>query len=77
MKANSTDPSPSVIIPSSLDYENFTVVIYNRNYNMIIIYNCNDDDQYNKTMILTNLALARTVNYSHKVRSQLKHILRL
>jgi hypothetical protein len=45
------------------DYKSFTFVIYNRN----------DNGLYYKTMIVANLALARSVNYNHKVRCKLKH----
>jgi hypothetical protein len=46
---------------------------------MIVIYNHNDNGLYCKTTIVTNLttiianlALARSVNYDHKVRCKLK-----
>jgi hypothetical protein len=40
---------------------------------MIIIYDRNDNGQHYKTMIVANLALARSVNYDHKVCCKLKH----
>jgi hypothetical protein len=46
-----------------LYYKSFTFVIYDRN----------DNGLYYKTMIVANLALARSVNYDHKVRCKLKH----
>jgi hypothetical protein len=55
--------------------------LYNKIF-MIIIYDCNDNDLYykttivaNLTMIIANLALARNVNYYHKVRCKLKRTL--
>jgi hypothetical protein len=50
---------------SGLHYKSFT----------IIIYDCNDSALYYETMILANLALARSVNYDCKVRCNLKHTL--
>ena len=44
---------------------------------MIVIYNPNDNNLYYKTIILTNLALARGVVYNRKVGRKLKRILRL
>jgi len=34
---------------------------------MIVIYDRNDSGLYYKTMIVTNLALARSVNYDHMI----------
>ncbi len=55
---------------SGLYYKSFTV----------IVYDCNDNGLYykttiivNLTMIVANLALARSVNYDHKVCCKLKH----
>ncbi len=42
---------------SGMYYKHFTIEIYDHN----------DSDMYYKTMILTNLALARSVNYDRKV----------
>jgi hypothetical protein len=55
---------------SGLYYKSFTIVIYNHNdnglyYKTTIIANL--------TTIVANLALARSVNYNHKVRYKLKH----
>jgi len=54
---------------SGLYYKSFTIVIHN----------CNDNGLYHKTTnianlttIVVNLALARSVNYDHKVRCKLK-----
>ncbi len=43
---------------------------------MIVIYDSNDNDLNYKTTIKANLALARSVNYDHKVRSKLERNLR-
>ncbi len=47
---------------------------------MIVIYNRNENGLYynttivaNLTMIIANLALARSINYDHKVCCKLKH----
>jgi hypothetical protein len=47
---------------------------------MIVIYDCNDNGPYykttivaNLTMIIANLALARSINYYHKVLCKLKN----
>ncbi len=57
-------------VTSGLYYESF----------MIVIYDCNDNGLYSKnmiianlTMIVANLALARSINYDCKVRCKLKH----
>ena len=39
---------------------------------MVVIYDCNDSGQYYKTTILTDLAIAKSVNYDHKVYYELK-----
>jgi hypothetical protein len=44
---------------------------------MIIIYNCNDNALYHKTMIVANLALARSINYDRKVRCKLKRTFKI
>ena len=56
-------------ISCGLYYKSFTIVIYDRN----------DNGLYYKTMIVANLtsivaklALARSINYDHKVRCKLK-----
>jgi hypothetical protein len=41
---------------------------------MIIIYDCNDNGLYYKTMIVANLALARSVNYDCKVTAKCSSI---
>ncbi len=51
-------------------YKSFTIVIYDRNdnglyYKTTIVANL--------TTIIANLALARSVNYDHKLRCKLKH----
>jgi hypothetical protein len=48
------------------------IVIYDRNESTIVINNHNDNDLYYKTTIKANLALVRSVNYDHKVRSKLE-----
>ncbi len=53
-------------------FKSLTVEIYNRNDIMIAIYEHNDSGQYYETMILPNLALARSVNYDCKVCCKLK-----
>ncbi len=50
---------------SGLYYKSFRIVIYDHNGSI----------QYYETMILANRALARSVNYDHKVRWKLKHTL--
>jgi hypothetical protein len=50
-------------IISGLYYKSFTIVIYDRN----------DNSLYYKTMIVANLALARSVHYDLKVCCKLKH----
>ena len=52
---------------SGLYYNIFTIVIYDHGlyYKTMIIANL--------TMIVANLALARSVNYNHKVCCKLKH----
>ncbi len=47
---------------SGLYYISFTIVIYDHN----------DNGLYYKTMIIANLALARSVNYDGKVHCKLK-----
>ncbi len=47
---------------SGLYYKSFTIVIYD----------CNDNGLYYKTMIIANLALARSVSYDHKLCCKLK-----
>ncbi len=51
---------------------------------MIVIYDRNDNGLHykttivaNLTMIVANLALARSVNYDHKVRCKLKRTLKI
>jgi hypothetical protein len=44
-----------------LYYKSFTIVIYDRN----------DNDLYYKTIIVANLALARSVNYNRKTEAYL------
>ncbi len=39
---------------------------------MIVIYDHNGSDQYYKTMIVANVALARSINYYHQVGYKLK-----
>jgi hypothetical protein len=58
------------------DHTDSTIVIYNNDDSTIVIYNNNDSGQYYETMILTNLALAMSVNYNRKVCSKLMHTLR-
>jgi hypothetical protein len=41
------------------------IIIYNQNDSTIVIYNHIDSGQYYKTLILTNLAIARSINYDH------------
>jgi hypothetical protein len=48
---------------------------YNQNFTMLI-YNHNDNGHFYKTMIPAIIALARSVNYDHKVRCKLKQTLR-
>jgi hypothetical protein len=55
---------------SGLYYKSFNIIIYNRNdnglyYKTTIIANL--------TMIIANLALAKSVNYDHKLCCKLKH----
>ncbi len=50
-------------IISGLYYKSFTIVIYDRN----------DNSLYYKTMIVANLALARSIHYDLKVCCKLKH----
>ena len=50
--------------PCGLCYKSFKIVIYDGK----------DNDLYYKTMIIANLALARSVNYDCKVCCRLKHI---
>ena len=52
-----------VQVPCGLYYKTITIVIYDRN----------DNGLYYKTAIVANFALARSVNYNHKVRCKLKH----
>ncbi len=49
------------VFTSGLHYKSF----------MIIIYDCNDSALYYETMILANLALAKSANYDGKVRGNL------
>ncbi len=41
---------------NGLYYKHFTILIYNHNDSMIIIYDRNDSGEYYKAMILVNLA---------------------
>jgi hypothetical protein len=50
-----------------LYYKSFTIVYYDSNDNTIIIYDRNDSGLYYKTLIVTNLALAMSVNYVCKI----------
>ncbi len=47
----------------------FVILIYDCNDSTILIYKHNDSGHYYKTMILANLALARSVNYDRKLQS--------
>ncbi len=49
-----------------LYYKSFKNVVYDRNDSTIIIYD-HISGQWYKTMILANLALARSINYDRKV----------
>jgi hypothetical protein len=40
---------------------------------MILIYNRNDNGLYYKTVIVANLAFARSINYDPKLCCKLKH----
>ncbi len=59
-----------------LYYKNFMAVINNHNETVNIIFDHNDSDQYYETMILVTLAIARSVNYYHRVRCKLERTLR-
>jgi hypothetical protein len=52
---------------TGLYHKSFKIIIYDRNDSTIEIYNCNDSGLYYKTTIVTNLALARIVNYDNKI----------
>jgi hypothetical protein len=43
-----------------------TIVTYDSNDSMLVIYYHNNSRQYYKTMILSNLALTRGINYDRK-----------
>jgi hypothetical protein len=58
--------------PGACNIKLFTIVIYNHNDRTIVIYDHNDSGQYYKTMILANLALARSVNFDREVCCKLK-----
>ncbi len=47
-------------------YKSFTTIIYNRNDSTIVIYDLNDSGLYYKTTIVTNLALAKSINYDRR-----------
>ncbi len=67
-----------VVAPMTLKkefYSNDTNGLNNNRFTNVI-YNRNDSGQYYKTMILANLALARSINYDHKVCCRLKRKLR-
>ncbi len=83
-EVNCTVPSPSGIVPCIFDisdvlaYLTQPVAVYYKSF-MIIIYYCNDNGLYHKTMIIANLtmivvnlALARSINYNHKILCKLK-----
>ncbi len=55
-------PKISLCLHCGLYYKSFMIVIYDRN----------DNGLYYKTAIVANFALARSVNYNHKVRCKLK-----
>ncbi len=48
-------------------YKSFTIIIYNRNDITIVIYDLNYSGLYYKTTIVTNLALARSINYDRRI----------
>ncbi len=57
---------------------NFTSGLYYKSF-LIVIYDCNDNGLFykttivaNLTIIVANLALARSINYDHKVCCKLK-----
>jgi hypothetical protein len=58
-----------------LYYKSFTIIIYDRNDSMIVIYNHNDSGQYYKNMILANFAFARSITCDRKVCCKLKRTL--
>ncbi len=66
-------------------YKYFSIIIYDCNDNMIVIYDYNDSGLYYKITIVTCLALARNINYDRKnviynfnqCYNKLKHNLRL
>ncbi len=50
-----------------LYYKSVTVIIYNCNDSTIVIYDQKDSVLYYKTMIVTNVALAWSINYDRRV----------
>jgi hypothetical protein len=60
-----------IFLNRDLYYKSLLIIIYNHNNNTIIIYDHNDSFKYYKTMILADLALARSVNYDCKAHSRL------
>jgi hypothetical protein len=62
----------SFILPASFHLNIKCCGLYYKSFT-VVIYNLNDNGLYYKTMIVANLALARCVNYDHKVCCKLKH----
>ncbi len=77
--ANTLAHNATELITSVKSFGNVAFGLYHKSFTNVI-YDCNDNGMTYKTMIIANLtmivanlALARSVNYDRKVRCKLKH----